>query len=138
MQKRSQHFSLLEIMVVAVIIALFAGIAVTNVVGQGEGAKVNMTKGLLSDVAEAIDLYKVQSGKYPSSDEFPEVLVRTQDGTPGPLKKVPTDAWNNELHYAFPGTRGGAAFDLWSLGADGMDGGTGVDADIYYGESDNS
>lgn len=128
-------FTLLEIMVVVAIIGLLAAVIVPNVIGQGEGAKVDLTKANMGKIVQQLDLYKFNNGSYPTSEEGLNALVerpasarKWPDG--GYLSRVPEDAWNNDYVYISPGVEG--PFDLLSLGADGVEGGEGSDADINW------
>ena len=128
-------FTLLEIMVVVAIIGLLAAVIVPNVIGQGEGAKVDLTKANMGKIVQQLDLYKFNNGSYPTSEEGLNALVerpasarKWPDG--GDLSSVPKDAWNNDYVYISPGVDG--PFDLLSLGADGAEGGEGTDADINW------
>ncbi|MZR61739.1 type II secretion system major pseudopilin GspG [Alcanivorax sp. DP30] len=128
-------FTLLEIMVVVAIIGLLAAVIVPNVIGQGEGAKVDLTKANMGKIVQQLDLYKFNNGSYPTTEEGLNGLVerpasasKWPDG--GYLSKVPEDAWNNDYVYLSPGVDG--PFDLLSLGADGVEGGEGNDADINW------
>ena len=128
-------FTLLEIMVVVAIIGLLAAVIVPNVIGQGEAAKVDLTKANMGKIVQQLDLYKFNNGSYPTSEEGLNALVerpasarKWPDG--GYLPKVPEDAWNNPYEYISPGVEG--PFDLLSLGADGAEGGEGSDADINW------
>ncbi len=128
LRRRTRRFSLLEIMVVVVIIGLLAGLVITNAIGQGEEAKVQITKATLSQVGDALKLHKMKYGTFPNNEGGLGVLC---EGSNPLLDKKPTDAWNHDIHYMNPGTQG-APFDVWSLGADGVEGGDGVNADIYF------
>jgi general secretion pathway protein G len=128
-------FTLLEIMVVVAIIGLLAAVIVPNVIGQGEAAKVDLTKANMGKIVQQLDLYKFNNGSYPTSEEGLNGLVerpnsarKWPDG--GYLPKVPQDAWNNDYVYISPGVDG--PFDLLSMGADGVEGGEGSDADINW------
>ena len=128
-------FTLLEIMVVVAIIGLLAAVIVPNVIGQGEAAKVDLTKANMGKIVQQLDLYKFNNGSYPTSEEGLNGLVerpnsarKWPDG--GYLPKVPLDAWNNDYVYISPGVEG--PFDLLSMGADGVEGGEGSDAYINW------
>ena len=130
-------FTLLEIMVVVAIIGLLAAVIVPNVIGQGEAAKVDLTKANMGKIVQQLDLYKFNNGSYPTSEEGLNGLVerpnsarKWPDG--GYLPKVPLDAWNNDYVYISPGVEG--PFDLLSMGSDGVEGGEGSDADINWRE----
>ncbi len=134
-QKAVSGFTLLEIMVVVAIIGLLAAVIVPNVIGQGEAAKVDLTKANMGKIVQQLDLYKFNNGSYPTTEEGLNGLVerpasarKWPDG--GYLPKVPQDPWNNDYVYLSPGVDG--PFDLLSLGADGAEGGEGNDADINW------
>ncbi|ERL55312.1 type II secretion system major pseudopilin GspG [Psychrobacter aquaticus] len=129
-------FTLIEIMVVIVILAILAGLVVPKVVGQSDKARVKTTETALSTVSNALDMYKVDNSRYPSTTQGLEALTTPPadaknypDG--GYIKGgYPTDGWENEMQYVSPGSEG-RPYDLFSLGADGQQGGEGQDADIY-------
>ena len=90
----------------------------------------------VSAVAKALDMYKLDNHKYPTTDEGLNALVQKPasaktwpDG--GYLSRMPEDPWGHPFQYVYPGSNG-RRYDLYSLGADGAEGGTGYDADIYY------
>ena len=129
-------FTLIEIMVVIVILAILAGLVVPKVVGQSDKARVKTTETALSTVSNALDMYKVDNSRYPTTAQGLEALTTPPaeaknypDG--GYIKGgYPTDGWENELQYVAPGSEG-RPYDLFSLGADGEQGGEGQDADLY-------
>jgi len=127
MTLRRKNFSLIELMVVIAIIGAIAAIGVQNFIATGEAAKVDTTKATIQQVEDALNMYKLRKQKYPSTDEGMEALVAEKI-----LKTLPLDSWQNPLNYSYPGSRD-QPFDVWSLGADGNDGGQGVDADIFNG-----
>ena len=134
-QKAMSGFTLLEIMVVVAIIGLLAAVIVPNVIGQGESAKVDLTKANMGKIVQQLDMYKFNNGSYPTTEEGLNGLVERPASARkwpegGYLSKVPEDPWNNEYVYLSPGVDG--PFDLLSLGADGVEGGEGNDADINW------
>jgi len=131
-------FTLIEVMVVIVILGVLAALIVPNVMGRGEKAKVDTSAITLKGVAGALDQYKLDNGKYPSmQDGGLDALVNqpasAKNWMPGGYVKggYPKDSWDNDIQYVIPGAEG-RAFDLYSFGADGKEGGEGTDADIYY------
>ena len=129
-------FTLIEIMVVIVILAILAGLVVPKVVGQSDKARVKTTETALATVSNALDMYKVDNSRYPTTAQGLEALTTPPaeaknypDG--GYIKGgYPTDGWENELQYVAPGSEG-RPYDLFSLGADGQQGGEGQDTDLY-------
>lgn len=129
-------FTLIEIMVVVVILAILAGLVVPKVVGQSDKARVKTTETALSATSNAIDMFKVDNGRYPTTQEGLNALVTPPQGAKnwpegGYIKGgTPKDGWENDLQYVAPGTEG-RAYDLFSLGGDGQEGGDGTNADIF-------
>ena len=107
-----------------------------KVVGQSDKARVKTTETALATVSNALDMYKVDNSRYPTTAQGLEALTTPPaeaknypDG--GYIKGgYPTDGWENELQYVAPGSEG-RPYDLFSLGADGQQGGEGQDADLY-------
>lgn len=140
-QKRSRHaqqgFTLIEVMVVVVILGILAALIVPNVMGRGEKAKVDTSKITTANVASALDQYKLDNNKYPNTQEGLDALINQPASAKnwmagGYLKGgYPKDSWDNDLQYVAPGSSG-RAYDLYSFGADGKEGGEGNDADLYF------
>jgi len=129
-------FTLIEIMVVIVILAILAGLVVPKVVGQSDKARVKTTETALATVSNALDMYKVDNSRYPTTTQGLEALTTPPADAKnypegGYIKGgYPTDGWENEMQYVAPGSEG-RPYDLFSLGADGQQGGEGQDADLY-------
>lgn len=131
-------FTLIEVMVVIVILGVLAALIVPNVMGRSEKAKIDTTQITLKGVAGALDQYKLDNGHFPTMQEGGLDALVNQPATaknwmPGGYVKggYPKDSWKNDVQYVIPGADG-RAFDLYSFGADGKEGGEGNDADIYY------
>ena len=130
-------FTLIEIMIVMVIIAMLAALVGPRLISALGGSKVKATKIQIEALSNALDTFHLDTGRYPSVQEGLLVLVQNTQPTPianwrGPyLKKIkiPTDEWGNSFIYEIP-SKHGVAFDLYSLGADGKPGGAEDDADI--------
>jgi general secretion pathway protein G len=126
--------TLIEILVVLVLIGIVLGIVGGNFIGRGEKAKADAAKVEIGQIAQALDLYKLEVGRYPTTQEGLQALVSAPTGTTnwnGPYWKkaaLPKDPWNNEYRYVSPAQ--GAPFEIVSLGADGKEGGEGVEKDI--------
>jgi len=125
-------FTLVEVMVTMVIIGLLATVVVLNVLPAQDKATVQKVRTDIATLSQALELYKLDMNTYPESLEFlttppsGEADDRYQPG--GYIKFLPRDPWNKDYLYAFPGENG--PYDIWSLGADGQEGGEGVNADV--------
>jgi general secretion pathway protein G len=128
-----QGFTLLEIMVVVVIIGLLAAMVVPSLMSNVDTAQISRTKQDIRGVETALNLYRLDNFRYPSNDDGLQALVTNPGETAAPnwaqkLKKVPVDPWNNPYQYLNPGQH--SEFDVFSFGADGQEGGEGLNADI--------
>ena len=131
-------FTLLEILVVVVILGILGAIVVPNVISQPDNARVEAATTDIRRMASALDIYRLDNFQYPSSEQGLEALVDKPSGFPEPknynpegyLPKVPTDPWGSKYIYE----RADSMFELYSLGADGQEGGEGFNADIRYSE----
>lgn len=133
----AQHgLTLLEMIVVLTIIAIVAALIVPNVIGRPDQARVTMAGADLRTVSSALEMYRLDNGRYPSTEQGLTALVERPATSPVPdnwhaegyLDQVPLDPWGNAYLYRTPGETG--RFDLVSYGADGEPGGEGYDADI--------
>ena len=119
----SKGFTLIELMVVMVIIGLLAATVVPKFFGQVDKAMQQDAQAQIELLGEALDLYRLEKHKYPSSDEGLEAIKSY-------LKKsIPKDPWGNDFIYESPGKEG-RGYDLISYGADNAEGGEGTDLDI--------
>ena len=131
---RIRGMTLIEILVVLTLIAIVMGIVGGNYLGQGEKAKQKAAKIEIEQIGQTLDMFKLEIGRYPTTQEGLQALITAPTGVTnwnGPYWKkstLPKDPWTNEYKYASPGQHG--AYDLWSYGADGKEGGEGTDKDI--------
>ena len=127
-------FTLLELLVVLGIIAMLAGIVGPQVMKHMGESKTKAARVQIEDLAATLDMYKLDLGSYPTSEEGLNALIESPEGAKrwnGPYlrkSKIPLDPWQQEYHYVSPGEHG--KFDLFSFGADTKEGGEGEDQDI--------
>lgn len=119
-----QGFTLVELMVVIVILGLLATVVVINVLPASDRAAVTKAKADLATLEQGVEMYRLTNMRYPTADEGLQALVGG-----GQVRRLPDDPWGNPYRYAAPG-RSGQPFEIFSLGADGREGGEGSDADI--------
>lgn len=131
---KNDGFTLVELLVVLAIIALIATIATPQVIRYLGSARVDVAKTQMRNIQGALELLYLETGRYPTSEEGVEVLVKpVQSFTPwsGPYIKPETaiiDPWGNT--YVYKGPENTNSFTLLSYGRDGIEGGEGLDADI--------
>lgn len=140
--KRTKGFTLVELMAVLLIVALLAGVAVKNFMGTTEKAKVTATKAKLNEMHEAVQMFKLDTGRYPAEEtgliELIEMPTDVDGWTEGGYLKgttVPTDAWKNDFVYML-NPESGKPFVIISYGADGKEGGEGYDYDLWSTDTD--
>ncbi len=141
--QNNRGFTLIEIMVVVVILGILAAIVVPRFLDRPDQAKVTKAQVDMKGIEEALGMFKLDNGFFPTTDQGLKALVsipetgripeRYAEG--GYLKKVPLDPWNNSYVYLSPGLHS-KDYDLISYGADGEPGGEGYDADINSWELD--
>lgn len=117
--------TLIEILVVITILGIIAAAVAVNVVGQLDEAKVKQAKTDLHTLENCLDLYKIDKGRYPTTEEGLQAVV-----TAGKCKQQLKDPWGRNYVYLNPGQVHPESFDLKSYGADGQAGGEGANADI--------
>ena len=140
-RKCESGFTLIEMMVVMVIIGLLVALVGPNFIRQGEKAKGKAARAQIEMLGTALDTFRLDVGRYPTTQEGLAALRQRPFGTDrwdGPyLKKdIPRDPWDHPYYYRSPG-EGGRPYDLVSYGADGGPGGDGDNRDItsYDGDS---
>lgn len=114
-KQRRIGFTLLEVLIVLAIIGVIAAMAIPQLLGQQKKANIKITKSAIVSLEQSAKLYAVDnSGEPPSSIE--EMMKETEDGTEPLLDKLPTDAWNRQLHYEIGGPAGKNKPSIWSNG----------------------
>jgi general secretion pathway protein G len=129
-------FTLLEVMVVIVILGILAALVVPNIISRPEEARVIAAKQDIASLMQALKLYRLDSLRYPSTEQGLQALVTKPTTAPIPsnwkpggyVERLPKDPWGNPYQYLNPGVRG--EVDVFSFGADGAPGGEGNNADI--------
>ncbi len=135
-RSRSTGFTLLELLVVLVILALLGSIVGPKVVSYLGSSKTKTAKLQIQQFSESLDLYKLEVGNYPNTQEGLAALVQAPTGATGwngpyirGANTVPKDPWGNDYHYDSPGQHQND-YDISSLGADNREGGDGENQDI--------
>jgi general secretion pathway protein G len=129
-------FTLIEVMVVVVILAILAAMVVPKLMSRPDEARVVAARQDISTIMQALRLYRLDNLRYPTTEQGLAALVARPTVAPLPpnwktggyLERLPRDPWGNAFQYLNPGIRG--EIDVFSFGADGVAGGEGLDADI--------
>jgi general secretion pathway protein G len=135
---KGQHaaFTLIEIMVVVVILAILAATIIPQFRGTTEDAKISAAKSTVAELESALERLYIHLDRYPTMEEGLKILSDPPTGDDekkwrGPyIKVLRPDPWGNPYQYRFPGSHRKTGFDLWSRGRDGADGGEGDGTDI--------
>lgn len=136
-RKQQRGFTLMELLAVIIIIGVLAATVGGRFLGQTESAKAGVAKTEMGQIVQALDLFKLETGRYPAAQEGLEALIRNPGNVPnwnGPYFKKDNikDPWGNDYKYTNPGSNN-TPFEIKSLGADGREGGDGPNADIVKG-----
>jgi len=133
-QSKQSGFTLIELMVVVVILAVLAAFVAPKLMDRPDEARLVKAKQDISAISSALQLYKLDNFVYPTTDQGVEALVTEPTDDPQPkhwkqyLEQMPSDPWGNPYLYLSPGEHGD--FDLFTYGADGQEGGEGINATI--------
>jgi general secretion pathway protein G len=135
-QPKQRGFTLIEIMVVVVILGILATLVVPKIMGRPDEARQVKVKQDILAIESALKLYKLDNFNYPSTEQGLEALVHKPSGLPeaknwkedGYLDRLPKDPWGSDYQYLSPGVK--APIDIYSLGADALPNGEGMNADL--------
>ncbi|CAN5504802.1 type II secretion system major pseudopilin GspG [soil metagenome] len=135
--RQQRGFTLIEIMVVIVILGILAALVVPRVMGRADDARITATKTEISQIMQALNLYRLDNSRYPTQEQGLAALVTkpTTGQIPqnwragGYLSKLPVDPWKAPYRYLIPGLHN-QEVEVFSYGADSQPQGTGIDADI--------
>ena len=128
--RRQLGFSLIEVMVVVVIVGILAALIVPNLMDRPDQARRVAARQDIGTLMQALQLYRLDHGRYPNAEHGLQALLGTSPGGNGRtyLDHLPDDPWGAPYQYLNPGVHG--EIDVFSFGADGRAGGEGNDADI--------
>jgi general secretion pathway protein G len=135
---RDSGFTFIEIMVVVAILAILAALVVPRIMGRTDDAKRTAAKVQIRNIEGALQLYKLDNGVYPSTEQGLKALIEKPSvgvvpkkwKLGGYLQKLPEDPWGNPYKYLSPAPAQRGDYEIMSLGTDGETGGEGVNADI--------
>lgn len=135
-RRRRAGFTLIELMVVMAILGLLATVVIINVLPSQDKAMREKARTDVALIEQALEMFRLDMMSYPTTEQGLDALTALPPGAAradryrqgGYLKRLPDDPWGNPYQYANPGVQG--AIDIYSLGADGREGGEGDDADI--------
>jgi general secretion pathway protein G len=130
-RSRRTAFSLIELLLVLVILAVLAAVVVPKFTNRTEQARITAAKTDISMYSTALDAFEIDNGRFPSGDEGLDALARN----PGNLTtwknpyvgQVKNDPWGRPYVYRYPGTNNPASYDLYSVGPDGREGNDDID-----------
>lgn len=137
-RNKQSGFTLIELLIVMIIIGLLASLVGPRLFRHVDEAKVSTAKAQIELLGTALDSYRLDTGRYPTTEQGLQALrrepsdVRNWNGPYLP-REIPKDPWSNEYQYKCPGDHGD--YDLWSYGADGQPGGEGDQAEIRSWEN---
>jgi general secretion pathway protein G len=119
--KALRGFSLIEIMVVVTLMGILMTIATVYFMGRLEEGRIQTARTQVHEISNALDLYKLSHGSYPTSAEGLDILIHPTRGQPM-MQKLPLDPWNRSYNYEIPGSHNPKGFDVWSEGPNGEGG----------------
>lgn len=136
--RRRRGFTLIEVVVVVIVLGLLAGLVLPQVIGRVSEARDATARTQIEMISVALDSYRLDNGRYPTTQQGLEALRSEPTVEPLPTnwrgpylrREVPDDPWGRPYLYRSPGEESRGGFDLYTLGLDGEPGGEGEDADI--------
>jgi len=143
-EAREAGFSFIEIMAVVIIIGMLTALVANNIFAQLRKAEHKIAEAQINKVAGQLEMYRMDNGTYPTTEQGLEALVAAPTSNPQPRNWLPggyakradlKDPWQNALQYRVPGEHNPQSFDLFSYGADGVEGGEGPNADVTNWDS---
>jgi general secretion pathway protein G len=134
--RKGRGFTLIEVLVVIAILGILAALIVPKIMGRPDEARRVAARQDVATIMQALKLYRLDNGRYPTADQGLKALVEKPTSEPVPnnwkpggyLERLPNDPWDNPYQYLNPGVHG--EIDVFSYGADGKPGGEANDADI--------
>jgi len=138
--KNNRGFTIIEMMIVLAIIAMVMGFVTTNIIKRFDESRVSATKIQIKQLGVILDDYRRVCGQYPSTEQGLHALVQAPTAgrlckhydPEGFIKKIPQDAWNNDFVFTSDGNK----YEIKSLGANGQEGGEGINKDISSNDLD--
>src|ERR1039457_4335972 len=131
-QNQRRGFTLIEIMLVVIIIGILVAMLVPNIAGRSEQARRTAARtDIESNLSTALDLYRMDTGQYPTTEQGGGALITQPTTSPAPTqwngpylkkKRIPKDPWGRDYVYVSPGTNNPESYDLSSLGPSGVEG----------------
>jgi general secretion pathway protein G len=144
---RARHdargFTLLEILIVVMIVGLLMSFVATRFLSRTTEAKIRLAETQLRQLQQALELYKLDNGRYPTHEQGLDALAHEPTSEPVPRHypsggyletKQLRDPWDNPVQYSIPGEHNAHSYDLFSYGPDGTEGGEGENKDIVNWE----
>ncbi len=137
--RQPSGFTMLEILIVVTIIGALMAIVANRFLDRQVDAKISLAHTQMHQLEQALELYRLDNGRYPTTEQGLRALVREPSAEPTPRRYPPgaylsakliRDPWEQKFQYALPGAHNAHAFDLYSFGPDGQEGGESLDADI--------